>query len=124
MNLAHVLRQLNLRRWLQRSSGLWEEHTRVDEWPLPEGHTTAYRLKKWPHINNRMKRVGSYRALSLLSHEPVAFDKLSKCMHGSTLETVELLKFLEGQNALEIVEMQWQPSAQSLQDSLGARWVH
>lgn len=121
MNCMRALSQLNPRNWMNRS-GFWEEETKPDSWNTAPSQATAYRLKKWPHIHADLKYVGSYRALSLLSHEPVCIQRLARCMQGNLTQTVDFLKQLEKQDALEVVDLEWKISQKTLQESLKSLW--
>lgn len=117
----HILSKLNPRNWIKRSS-FWREETKLDTWNTAPSQTIAYRLKKWPDLHAELKSVGSYRALSLLSHEPVCLQRLANCMQGNLTQTINFLKHLDKQDALEIVDMEWKVSQKTLAESLRGIW--
>jgi hypothetical protein len=124
MNLTNLIQKFSPRSWLHKSSYFWESKTLQEEWPKPQPSGTAFALTRWPQINAKMKNANNYRALSLLSHGPVSFDNLKRCMRGSATDTVFLLQYLDRQGALEIVHTEWAASHQSLKQVLGDQWLH
>lgn len=127
--MLHIFRQFGIHHLLQKSSYLWDTKTLQDQWPMPgqkgdAQQKTAYSLKRWPEINTKLKNANNYRALSLLSHGPVSFENLKRCMRGNVSDTVYLLQYLERRGVLEIMHTEWKVSDQSLKQTLGDVWLH
>lgn len=121
--MLKIFRHFSFSHWMHKPSYFWETKTLQDEWPTPEPSGTAFALKRWPQINTKMKNANNYRALSLLSHSPVNFENLKRCMRGSVTDAVFLLQYLDRQGDLEIVHTEWTLSHQSLKQVLGDQWL-
>jgi hypothetical protein len=124
MHLAGIFQRFFSRGFKQKSAFFWEPNTQQEEWPKHQPSEAAFTLRHWPEINATMKNANTYRALSLLSHGPVNFENLRRCMRGSVTDAVFLLQYLDRQDVLNIVRTEWKVSDQTLKQTLGEKWLH